>query len=214
MRRFKFFRSPTLLALRFLLGKEELPSRESPFRQNGPTVFCSLKREACSGCVSYVRSSAESKIERLRGKMIWIQRSLRLPRMARGCHLVTSQVLQAIPERSQIAVGMLQVFIKHTSASLTVNENADPDVRVDLEMALTHLAPEDLDYVHTLEGPDDMPAHVKSSLMGSSILVPLANGQPCFGTWQGIYLCEHRNHAEPRHLVITAFGMPSGGESR
>lgn len=147
---------------------------------------------------------------------IWIQKCIQLARYPRGCHLITHEVLKALPERSQIAIGMLQIFIQHTSASLTVNENADPDVRVDLEMSLTHLAPEDLDYTHTLEGPDDMPAHVKNSLLGCSLTIPLSNGQPCFGTWQGIYLCEHRDRAEPRRLVLTAFGMPasiSGGNS-
>jgi secondary thiamine-phosphate synthase enzyme len=140
---------------------------------------------------------------------IWIQKSLRLPPLTRGCHLATNRVLDAIPELSRLSVGMLNVFIQHTSASLTINENADPDVRIDLEMGLSYVAPEHLDYVHTLEGPDDMPAHIKNSLLGCSLSIPIARGRPCFGTWQGIYLCEHRNQAEGRQLVLTAFGVAS-----
>jgi secondary thiamine-phosphate synthase enzyme len=103
-------------------------------------------------------------------------------------------------------VGLLHVFIRHTSASLSINENADPDVPRDLEMALTEIAPEDFPYAHTIEGPDDMPAHVKASLLGSSVTVPLRDGRLALGTWQGIYLCEHRDRAGPRHLVLTACG--------
>jgi len=105
-----------------------------------------------------------------------------------------------------IKVGLLQVFIRHTSASLTINENADSDVRRDMESALNHLAPEDFPYVHTIEGPDDMPAHVKASLMGSSVTIPVADGRLLLGTWQGIYLCEHRNRASGRGLVLTLWG--------
>lgn len=139
-------------------------------------------------------------------KTIWIQRSLQLPSFPRGFHLVTGSVLSQLPELSQLTTGLLHVFIQHTSASLTINENADPDVRLDLETAVSHIVPETLAYVHTLEGPDDMPAHVKSSLLGASLSVPIADGQPCFGTWQGIYLCEHRDHASGRNLIATVFG--------
>jgi secondary thiamine-phosphate synthase enzyme len=138
--------------------------------------------------------------------MAWRQHQITLPAVRRGCHLVTSQILAGIPELSQIRIGLLHVFILHTSASLTINENADPDVRIDMETALNHLAPEDLPYVHTLEGPDDMPAHVKSSLMGPSVLIPVKDGRLVLGAWQGIYLCEHRSHGGPRRLVLTLHG--------
>lgn len=138
--------------------------------------------------------------------MPWIQRPLALSPRPRGFHLVTSEIVSALPEIGQFKVGMLHVYIQHTSASLTVNENADADVRQDMEMALNTLAPEDLPYVHTVEGPDDMPAHVKGSLMGSSVTIPITGGQLALGTWQGIYLCEHRNRAGSRKLVLTIWG--------
>ena len=138
--------------------------------------------------------------------MPWLQRQIALPARPRGCHLVTREVLAALPELNQFKIGMLQVFIQHTSASLTVNENADADVPRDLEMSLNRLAPEDLPYVHTIEGPDDMPAHVKAALMGSSVTIPISGGQLALGTWQGIYLCEHRNRAGSRKLVLTIWG--------
>ncbi|MEQ1828166.1 MAG: secondary thiamine-phosphate synthase enzyme YjbQ [Pirellula sp.] len=143
--------------------------------------------------------------------MIWHQRTIRLPRFRRGCHLVTELVLRELEFLHDINVGLLHIFIQHTSASLSINENADPDVRVDMELALNHLVPETLDYVHTIEGPDDMPAHVKASLMGASLSIPIADGRLALGTWQGIYLCEHRNHAEGRTLVVTAMGSNTAG---
>ncbi|MEO9594628.1 secondary thiamine-phosphate synthase enzyme YjbQ [Rhodopirellula bahusiensis] len=139
----------------------------------------------------------------------WMQRELTLPAVRRGFHLVTRQLLQAIPEVAEIEVGLLHVFIQHTSASLTVNENADPDVRVDFETAMNHAVPETLPYVHTLEGPDDMPAHVKASMMGSSVSVPIKNGRLNVGTWQGLYLCEHRDRASARQIVLTLQGKRS-----
>src|SRR5437773_3786428 len=138
--------------------------------------------------------------------MAWIQNQLDLTARQRGFHLVTSEVTQALPEIATLRVGLLQVFIRHTSASLTVNENADSDVRRDLESSLNQLAPEDFPYEHTIEGPDDMPAHVKTSLMGSSVTIPIADGRLLLGTWQGIYLCEHRNKAGRRSLVLTLSG--------
>jgi secondary thiamine-phosphate synthase enzyme len=138
--------------------------------------------------------------------MPWYQRHVTLPAFRRGFHLITSHVLEALPELKDTEVGLLHVFIQHTSASLTINENADPDVPVDMEMAFNHLAPEDLPYVHTCEGPDDMPAHVKATLAGSSVSIPIAGGRPALGTWQGIYLCEHRNRAGGRKLVLTLQG--------
>lgn len=137
---------------------------------------------------------------------MWIQKQISLRARSRGCHLVTQEVLEGIPELSQVEVGLLHVFIMHTSASLTLNENADPDVRIDLEASLNAIAPEDFPYVHTMEGPDDMPAHVKASLMGASVSIPVANGRLRTGTWQGIYLCEHRNHGGSRKVVLTLQG--------
>ena len=114
----------------------------------------------------------------------------------------------ALPELRDLRVGLLHVFIKHTSASLTINENADPDVRTDMRTALDHVVPEDLPYVHTVEGPDDMPAHVKASLTDSSLSIPVSGGRLCLGTWQGIYLCEHRDRGGGRRLVLTLQGEP------
>ena len=116
--------------------------------------------------------------------------------------------MKAIPEISNIRAGMLQVFIKHTSASLTINENADPSVRTDFEHHMNVMVAENAPYyTHTYEGPDDMPAHIKASLLGASVQLPISNGKPNMGIWQGIYLCEHRNNASGRSLVITAFGL-------
>lgn len=138
--------------------------------------------------------------------MSWLQRSVRLDPKSRGFHLITREILAALPELTEFRVGMLHVFIQHTSASLSVNENADPDVPHDLERVLNAVAPEDFPYRHTCEGPDDMPAHVKASLLGSSVFVPVSDGRLALGTWQGIYLCEHRNHGGARHLVLTLSG--------
>ncbi|MEI7459713.1 MAG: secondary thiamine-phosphate synthase enzyme YjbQ [Pirellula sp.] len=138
--------------------------------------------------------------------MSWWQKTIRLPAFRRGCHLITHHVVRELNTLESIEMGLLHVFIQHTSASLSINENADPDVRVDMEMALNQIVPEDLEYVHTMEGSDDMPAHVKSSLLGSSVTIPVTRGGLAFGTWQGIYLCEHRNNAEGRSLVLTLMG--------
>ena len=137
---------------------------------------------------------------------MWHRYTLSLPPLRRGFHLITRQVVDAAADLPNIQVGLLHVFIQHTSASLTINENADPDVRVDLESSFSAIAPEDFPYVHTLEGPDDMPAHVKASLLGSSVSVPVEGGRLALGTWQGIYLCEHRDRATARRLVITLQG--------
>jgi len=138
--------------------------------------------------------------------MNWLQRNLQLRPHARGFHLITDQIEAALPELRRMRVGLLHVFIQHTSASLAINENADADVPGDLESALSALAPEDFDYRHTAEGPDDMPAHVKSVLIGASVSVPVQEGRLALGTWQGIYLCEHRNRGGGRRLVLTLQG--------
>jgi secondary thiamine-phosphate synthase enzyme len=139
--------------------------------------------------------------------MRWLQRELQLPAVRRGFHLITRPVVEALgKELTEFRVGLLQVFLQHTSASLSINENADPDVPYDLEQSFNHLAPEDFPHRHTCEGPDDMPAHVKSSLLGCSLSVPIRNGSLALGTWQGLYLCEHRNRGGSRRLVLTAWG--------
>ena len=135
------------------------------------------------------------------------QHELTLPEYPRGFHLITSHVLKAIPEIEQITTGQLTVFIKHTSASLTVNENADPTVRKDFESHFNKMVPENAPYYkHNTEGPDDMPAHIKASLLGVSVTIPITRGKLNTGLWQGIYLCEHRDHGGRRELVITALG--------
>jgi len=135
------------------------------------------------------------------------QQSLQLKARSRGFHLITTEVIQALPQLNQIRVGMCQVFIQHTSASLTINENADPTVRKDFEMYFSKAVPEnDPDYLHDDEGADDMPAHLKAAMLGSSVMIPILNGRLALGMWQGIYLCEHRNYGGTRNLIITAWG--------
>jgi len=137
---------------------------------------------------------------------IWQQRELTLAPRPRGFHLVTREVVEAMPEIAKIAAGLLNVHILHTSASLTLNENASPDVRRDFESWVNASVPEDFAWTHTLEGPDDMPAHVKASLMGPTLTLPVGDGRLRLGTWQGIYLCEHRDRGGPRTLVLTLQG--------
>lgn len=136
------------------------------------------------------------------------RQTIRLRERKRGFHLITSEVVQSLPQISEITTGMCQVFIQHTSASLTINENADSTVRTDFEMYFNKTVPEnDADYMHTDEGPDDMPAHIKAAMLGSSVLIPIHQGRLALGTWQGIYLCEHRNHGGGRNLILTAWGV-------
>lgn len=135
------------------------------------------------------------------------QQSLQLKARTRGFHIITSEVVYAMPQITEIKTGMLQVFIQHTSASLTINENADPTVRKDFEMFFNRNVPEnDPGYLHNDEGSDDMPAHLKAAMLGSSVMVPIRNGRLGLGTWQGIYLCEHRNHGGSRSLIVTIWG--------
>lgn len=138
---------------------------------------------------------------------MWIQHEIRLKPKARGFHLITDEVLAQVSELRRIRVGIMHVFIQHTSASLTLNENADPTVRQDFERFFNRLVPEDEPYYrHVDEGSDDMPAHLKGSLLGSSLTLPISNGRLNVGIWQGIYLCEHRNHGGGRTLVVTLQG--------
>lgn len=137
------------------------------------------------------------------------QKEVKLSAVRRGFHLITDIVERELkPDLLKINAGMLQVFIKHTSASLTINENADPTVRKDFESHMNIMVPENAPYyIHTYEGPDDMPAHIKASLMGSSVQVPVSNGKLNMGIWQGIYLCEHRDYGGARKIVLTLFGV-------
>ncbi|MFT5884791.1 MAG: secondary thiamine-phosphate synthase enzyme [Arcticibacterium sp.] len=136
------------------------------------------------------------------------QKEITLKPHARGFHLITTQIVAFLPQLKEIKTGMLHVFIKHTSASLTLNENWDPTVRGDFEKHINKMVPEDAPYYeHNYEGSDDMPAHIKASIFGSSVQIPLTNGLLNTGTWQGVYLCEHRNSASGRTLVLTAWGI-------
>ena len=135
------------------------------------------------------------------------QKEIQLAPMPRGYHLITDTITREFKELEKIRIGWIQVFIKHTSASLTINEDADPTVRTDFETYFNEAVKENNPgFVHTYEGPDDMPAHIKSSILGASVMIPITNGRMNLGTWQGIYLCEHRNHGGSRKLVITASG--------
>jgi secondary thiamine-phosphate synthase enzyme len=138
--------------------------------------------------------------------MAWIQREISLKARSRGVHLVTSEIVEALPELRELDVGLAHLFIRHTSASLTLNENASPDVRRDFETWFNVAVPEDFAWSHTLEGPDDMPAHIKASLMGPSLTLPIARGRLALGTWQGVYLCEHRDRGGARSLLVTLQG--------
>jgi secondary thiamine-phosphate synthase enzyme len=138
---------------------------------------------------------------------MWLQREIRLDPRPRGFHLITGEVVRALPELGDVQVGLLHVFIRHTSASLTLNENASPDVRDDFDAWFDRAVPEDAPYwTHTVEGPDDMPAHIKASVLGPSLSLPVARGRLAVGTWQGIYLCEHRDRGGSRSLVATLNG--------
>ena len=138
---------------------------------------------------------------------MWLQKNINIESSSRGFHIITEQVIDQIPEIKSINIGILHLFIKHTSASLTINENADKTVRNDFEKHFNELVPENQSYYqHTYEGPDDMPAHLKASILGSSLSVPISNGHLNLGTWQGIYLCEHRNNTFQRKMVVTIQG--------
>ncbi len=141
------------------------------------------------------------------GIMAWIQKFIELEPRRRGFHLITGEIERALPELKEIRVGVAHLFVQHTSASLCINENADPSVRSDLESHFNESVPENAPYYeHTVEGSDDMPAHIKAALIGTSVSIPIADGRLCLGTWQGVYLCEHRNRAGSRRLVATIAG--------
>jgi len=138
---------------------------------------------------------------------MWLQKEISLRSRNKGFHLITDEVLSNIPEIHQIKIGLAHILLKHTSASITLNENADPDVRTDMKNYFDEIVPENKKYfVHTSEGADDMPAHIKSSLLGNSLTIPITNGKLNLGTWQGIYLCEHRNYGGSRKVIITING--------
>ncbi len=138
---------------------------------------------------------------------MWLQKEIHLKSRPRGFHLITAELLHELPELRDLKIGMMNIFIMHTSASLTINENADPTVRQDFERYFSRAVPENEPYYrHSDEGPDDLPAHLKSSLLGSSLNIPISDGRPRLGTWQGIYLCEHRNHGGSRCVIVTIQG--------
>jgi secondary thiamine-phosphate synthase enzyme len=138
---------------------------------------------------------------------MWFQKEIRLPAVRRGFHLITDLLEAQLPELENINMGLAHIFIKHTSASLTINENADPTVRQDFERHFNHMVPENQPYYrHTLEGADDMPAHLKAAILGTSVTIPIRNGAFNLGTWQGVYLCEHRDNASKRTVVVTLQG--------
>ncbi len=140
--------------------------------------------------------------------MNWFQKIITIRPKSRGIHIITDEIVQQLPELADYATGLGHIFIRHTSASLAINENADPTVRIDLEQAINSIAPENPSiYLHSYEGPDDMPAHIKAVLIGPSLTIPIKNGRFSLGTWQGIYLCEHRDRATPRQIEITLNGQ-------
>ena len=162
--------------------------------------------ESCCLEPLYERPANSARIRR-----VWIQREISLQPRPRGFHLITRDIEEALPELRQLRVGLATLLIKHTSASLTLNENASPDVRRDFAAWFDRAVPDGADYfAHTVEGPDDMPAHVKSSLTGASLVLPVSDGRLALGTWQGIYLCEHRDRGGARTVLVTAFGEGSG----
>lgn len=139
---------------------------------------------------------------------MWFQKEIRLKARSRGFHLITHEIVQVLPELKNISIGMINIFIKHTSASLTLNENADPTVRQDFENYFNHMVAENESYyLHLDEGPDDLPAHLKASILGASLTIPITDGHLNLGTWQGIYLCEHRNNSGARRLLVTLQGQ-------
>ncbi|HXH72077.1 MAG TPA: secondary thiamine-phosphate synthase enzyme YjbQ [Mariprofundaceae bacterium] len=143
---------------------------------------------------------------------MWLQKSIRLASRPRGFHLITQEIVQQLPELADCRIGLLHLFVRHTSASLTINENADPTVRHDMEAHFHHIVPEHLPYFrHTLEGPDDMPAHIKASLLGCSVTIPVRDGRLALGTWQGIWFGEHREHGGERSLIATLNGETQTG---
>ncbi|MDR2705990.1 MAG: secondary thiamine-phosphate synthase enzyme YjbQ [Planctomycetaceae bacterium] len=138
--------------------------------------------------------------------MLFLQRTLTLPAFSNGMRMITREIIETMPEIRELDCGMLNIFLQHTSASITINENADPDVQKDFQMALGKIIPDSLPYEHTLEGQDDMPAHIKSSMVGASVNIPIGRGRLLLGTWQGIYLCEHRRSPHRRSIVLTVWG--------
>ncbi len=140
--------------------------------------------------------------------MPWYQKSFRLSSFRRGFHLITDQIESNVPELREVEIGLAHIFIHHTSAGLTLNENADPTVRADFERHFNHMVPEEAPYYqHTYEGSDDMPAHLKASILGSSLTIPITRGKLNLGTWQGVYLCEHRDRASGRRITVTVHGQ-------
>ncbi|KAI8475023.1 MAG: hypothetical protein J3K34DRAFT_405813 [Monoraphidium minutum] len=169
--------------------------------------LCRPADRSRSGARTMAAASADQKQQAQAPPVAWSQRTLTLPQHRRGCHIITQKVYEALPEIAEYEVGLANLFILHTSASLTINENASPDVLLDLNDSLDRIAPEGRMYRHDDEGPDDMPAHVKSSLMGASLTIPISKGRLALGTWQGVYLNEHRDRGGSRSIMITLQGQ-------
>src|ERR687897_972589 len=188
------------------------PSRRScraPRRRFGSRSERQAVRGEASPCSSYEASVGHSMAAARFGRIrdVWIQRSITLGSRPRGFHLVTDEIMREVPELRELRVGIATLFMQHTSASLTLNENASPDVRRDFAAWFDRAVPDGAPYfAHTREGPDDMAAHLKTSLTGCSLVLPVADGRLALGTWQGIYLCEHRDRGGPRRGILTAFG--------
>lgn len=181
-----------------------LPARTS---WEGPRKSVSHPVGRLLGTRCQATNMADAKVASASPTTEWLQRTIELPPFRRGCHIITSHIRKAVPELGEFQVGIAHIFVMHTSASLTINENASPDVPLDMEDSLNRLAPEGPNYRHLDEGYDDMPAHVKASLMGSSLTVPIKAGRLNLGTWQGIWLNEHRNHGGSRSVCVTIQGQ-------
>jgi len=169
-------------------------------------MACSANHSKGSGHGSQSGHGSHSTNGLIIGPNAWLQRKVHLRPQHRGIHLVTEEILRGLPELSQFSVGLMHIQLLHTSASLAINENWDPDVRDDMEMMLNRIVPEDLPFRHSCEGPDDMPAHVKACFLGSNLTVPVSDGKLNLGTWQGVWLCEHRDRAGSRKVLITVNG--------
>lgn len=176
----------------------------SPSAHRSRSVSAALRQ---AGSPASVLSSDPSGSGLTIGPNAWLKRKLHLRPQHRGVHLVTEEILAGLPELAQFQVGIMHIQLLHTSASLTINENWDPDVRDDMEMMLNRLVPEQIPFKHSCEGPDDMPAHAKACLLGSNLTLPICDGRVTLGTWQGVWLCEHRDRAGPRKVLVTVNGV-------
>jgi len=182
-------------------------SCSAPSQQNSRSPSAHRSVSAALRQASVLSSNDPSGSGLTIGPSAWLKRKLHLRPQHRGVHLVTEEILAGLPELAQFQVGIMHIQLLHTSASLTINENWDPDVRDDMEMMLNRLVPEQIPFKHSCEGPDDMPAHAKACLLGSNLTLPICEGRVTLGTWQGVWLCEHRDRAGPRKVLVTVNGV-------